>query len=551
MQCNQHNCKNCGITIGIELLNTAPNSRALAMNNDSNHEEKSGISPRGKKRKSRWDDEKQAKERFQCMSPALPNTMSSIQQESYILQQQINELSKQLLLGDLSLPSNLQDRSPSPPPIYDHNGKRLNTRANRARQKLEEQRHQLITRMQTINPNFVPPLGYKPPGNYHTEKIILPQDEYPHINFIGVLIGPRGNTIKALEKETGTKIAIRGKGSSSPSKVASIHQSSEPLHVFIWASNSEAVANAAKRIQEVIEKGIADPSYLDHLRKQQLYTLAELNGTIRHHTDGHGSSRMKSYVGENASGIVCSTCGGSGHITSDCKLRSSHRDNSTSADDDAKFDEQYLALMEELNEKPSKSIPHPPQNITQQDVVPESDTSFQWTAKEADGNEAAAQQKLISKEPKPALLGNNPLSLPNYNWYNAGITFPGTSASPYETPQSVPSQIIHYPQPGVSTPPLDRPYHANYNGDISTLISGTDGQTLQPGNHNNGDYWTMLNSSIIIPPEWELCTFALRLHQKQDGSMGQLLTGYPQQKWPQRSWEHPGLRHVPQDAAGS
>ena len=30
---------------------------------------------------------------------------------------------------------------------------------------------------------------------------MIPQDDHPEINFVGLLIGPRGNTLKTLEKE--------------------------------------------------------------------------------------------------------------------------------------------------------------------------------------------------------------------------------------------------------------------------------------------------------------------------------------------------------------
>lgn len=53
------------------------------------------------------------------------------------------------------------DRSPSPEPIYSSDGKRLNTREFRYRKKLEEQRHQLIQKMQAVNPDFKPPADYK------------------------------------------------------------------------------------------------------------------------------------------------------------------------------------------------------------------------------------------------------------------------------------------------------------------------------------------------------------------------------------------------------
>jgi splicing factor 1 len=51
-------------------------------------------------------------------------------------------------------------RSPSPEPIYDQQGKRQNTREVRARRKIEEERHQLVTELLVLDPN------YKPPGDY-------------------------------------------------------------------------------------------------------------------------------------------------------------------------------------------------------------------------------------------------------------------------------------------------------------------------------------------------------------------------------------------------
>lgn len=57
--------------------------------------------------------------------------------------------------------SYFHSRSPSPEPIYSSDGKRLNTREFRTRKRLEEQRHQLVVRMQCMNPDFKPPADYK------------------------------------------------------------------------------------------------------------------------------------------------------------------------------------------------------------------------------------------------------------------------------------------------------------------------------------------------------------------------------------------------------
>jgi len=51
------------------------------------------------------------------------------------------------------------------------------------------------------------------------QEVPIPQEEHPEINFVGLLIGPRGNTLKSLVKDTGAKIIIRGKGSVKEGKV--------------------------------------------------------------------------------------------------------------------------------------------------------------------------------------------------------------------------------------------------------------------------------------------------------------------------------------------
>jgi splicing factor 1 len=50
-------------------------------------------------------------------------------------------------------------RSPSPEPIYNSEGKRLNTREFRIRKKLEDERQALIQEAMRLNPNFKPAGG--------------------------------------------------------------------------------------------------------------------------------------------------------------------------------------------------------------------------------------------------------------------------------------------------------------------------------------------------------------------------------------------------------
>ena len=53
--------------------------------------------------------------------------------------------------------------SPSPEPVYNMEGKRLNTREYRTRKKLEEERHHLVQRVLKANPDYKPPQDYRCP----------------------------------------------------------------------------------------------------------------------------------------------------------------------------------------------------------------------------------------------------------------------------------------------------------------------------------------------------------------------------------------------------
>ena len=67
----------------------------------------------------------------------------------------------------------------------------------------------------------------------------MPVEEFPDHNFFGVIVGPRGNTQKKLQKETGCKIAMRGRDQSQveilPGMPPPTGEDAEPLHVHITA----------------------------------------------------------------------------------------------------------------------------------------------------------------------------------------------------------------------------------------------------------------------------------------------------------------------------
>uniref|UniRef100_A0A336LHZ0 Branchpoint-bridging protein n=1 Tax=Culicoides sonorensis TaxID=179676 RepID=A0A336LHZ0_CULSO len=338
----------------------------------SNSQDGSAGGVRKRKKKSRWAGNESEKTFIPGMPTVLPAGMTPDQQQAYLVQLQIEEISRKLRTGDLGIAQNPEERSPSPEPIYSSDGKRLNTREFRTRKRLEEQRHQLILRMQCMNPEFKPPSDYKPPVIRVSDKVLIPQEEHPDINFVGLLIGPRGNTLKAMEKETGAKIIIRGKGSVKEGKVGRkdgqpLPGEDEPLHAFITASNPECVKKAVDKIKEVIRQGIEVPEGHNDLRRMQLRELAQLNGTLREsdvpRCNNCGSTEHKSWVCPErqnvTNNIVCTACGGVGHIAKDCRSKRPGMGGAVAADSQAKIDEEYMSLMAELGEGPDPAAAAP------------------------------------------------------------------------------------------------------------------------------------------------------------------------------------------------
>lgn len=148
-------------------------------------------------------------------------------------------------------------RSPSPPPTYDAHGRRTNTREVRYRRKLEDERVKLVDKALKLDPAFRPPTEYhaQKRNSRPQDKVYIPVKEFPEINFFGLLVGPRGNSLKKMERESGAKISIRGKGSVKEGKGRPETQSDdadEDLHCLIMGDTPEKVRACVDLINNVI-----------------------------------------------------------------------------------------------------------------------------------------------------------------------------------------------------------------------------------------------------------------------------------------------------------
>ncbi|EHA8590576.1 Splicing factor-like protein 1 [Cocos nucifera] len=245
-------------------------------------------------------------------------------------------------------------RSPTPEPIYDNMGIRINTREYRARERLTKERQEIISQLIRRNPAFKPPADYRPPKLQ--KKLYIPMKEYPGYNFIGLIIGPRGNTQKRMEKETGAKIVIRGKGSVKEGRLQQKRDlkpdptENEDLHVLVEAETQESLDAAAAMVEKLLTP--VDEVLNEH-KRQQLRELAALNGTIRDDEfcrlcgePGHRQYACPARTTTFKIDVQCKICGDGGHPTIDCPMKGSGK----------KMDDEYQNFLAELGGTAPESL---------------------------------------------------------------------------------------------------------------------------------------------------------------------------------------------------
>ncbi|KAB2634199.1 KH domain-containing protein [Pyrus ussuriensis x Pyrus communis] len=123
-----------------------------------------------------------------------------------------------------------------------------------------------------------------------TIRVDIPVDKYPNFNFVGRLLGPRGNSLKRVEATTECRVLIRGRGSiKDPTREEMMRGKpgyehlNEPLHILVEAELPVEIIDARLlQAREVLEDLLrpVDESQ-DFYKKQQLRELAMLNGTLR------------------------------------------------------------------------------------------------------------------------------------------------------------------------------------------------------------------------------------------------------------------------------
>ena len=66
---------------------------------------------------------------------------------------------------------------------------------------------------------------------------MIPQEDHPEVNFVGLIIGPRGKTINRITEETGSTIEVQNDG-----------------YILIYHQEESVLAKTLQLIQKILEK---------------------------------------------------------------------------------------------------------------------------------------------------------------------------------------------------------------------------------------------------------------------------------------------------------
>jgi len=145
-----------------------------------------------------------------------------------------------------------------------------------------------------------------------TAKVLVPVKEHPRFNFVGKLLGPKGNSLKRLQEDTMTKMAILGRGSmKDKAKEEELRMSLDPkyahlsdeLHIEIQAlaPPAEAYARVAYALAEIRKYLVPDLN--DDIRQEQLREIQQYSGVIRGGRGGASPSAPRGAGGGGRSGL--------------------------------------------------------------------------------------------------------------------------------------------------------------------------------------------------------------------------------------------------------
>ena len=290
-------------------------------------------------RRSRWGPEYE--KTFTPMTISrIPDNIDVDTFEILIRRNRLEDVNRRLQCGDWEdVDPDL--RSSSPEPIYDpKSGHRLNTREVRNRENYLKEKNSLIEELILIDKSYRPPSDYRPPKK--TRKIYINEYDNEKHKLVALILGPHGVTQKELEKKSGCRISVRGKGSNwtNNSMDRTYHDENEALHVYLVADTEDQIRKGLTMIEPIL-----DPISEEHYKHKQMQKNAiavmygyQTDTACENCGDRHRTWACPLNFGNfTKADVKCAICGDKSHPTVDCPERKNLEEKNESESDLVKF----------------------------------------------------------------------------------------------------------------------------------------------------------------------------------------------------------------------
>lgn len=249
---------------------------------------------------------------------SIPENMDINTFENLLRKKKLSDIEKKISTNNYIIEEdNDKDlRQPSPEPIYDpKTGQRINTRDKINREKLINQKNNLIAELLKYDKTYTAPQGYKPPKK--TYKIpVINNDKY---NFTKFIIGPKGETIKRLENISKCKITIKGEGENWTNQSIR-NKNKEELHILLEANSDIDIQNGINAVMPYLNENSEEykatkSALIALINKNSGESACEFCGE-----KGHSSWYCPLNLVQYRTEVVCKYCGDKGHPSMDCPL---------------------------------------------------------------------------------------------------------------------------------------------------------------------------------------------------------------------------------------
>lgn len=179
--------------------------------------------------------------------------------------------------------------------------------------------------MLRIDPTYTAPYDFTPPKKIR--KLYIPENH--KFNFVGLILGPNGETQRRLQKESNCAISIRGKDSNFHTYDRAYKDNDEKLHVFIQADTEEDLKRGVEMVSPLLD--VDSEEFKRQKEKQSIMTLNSYGFIKEYGCDICGASGHRNYncpeklsFNHERANVQCKYCRDKSHPSIDCPFKESY-----------------------------------------------------------------------------------------------------------------------------------------------------------------------------------------------------------------------------------